>query len=121
MENGVYTHASWRIRSGRQEDFVAAWEELGQIFSELPDPPIGPGTLIRSVSDPLQFYSFGAWRSADAVVAMRRNPRAQRAIDAARSLCTAATPGVYEVVSRVASPQPPARAREERPRPHHHG
>lgn len=116
MEDPVYTHAAWRVRPGRQQDFIAAWEELGRIFSELPNPPAGPGTLIQSVEDPLQFYSFGAWRSAEDVAAMRGDPRAQRGIETARSLCTEATPGMYQVVRRTPAPHPPS-TKAERPPP----
>lgn len=101
MDDRVYTHASWRVRPGREDDFIAAWEELGRIFSRLPDPPVGPGTLIQNVTDPLMFYSFGRWRSAEAVAAMRADPGAQRGIEAVRALRTEAEPGLYRVVRQT--------------------
>ena len=104
MEDRVYTHAMWRVREGREEDFIAAWLELGRVFSELPNPPIGTGTLIQSTTDSLEFYSFGPWRSADDVAAMRGDPRARRAIERVRSLCIEATPGLYRIVREVGPP-----------------
>lgn len=102
--NRFYTHALWRVRPGHEREFTDAWEELGRVFSALPRPPAGTGTLIRSVEDPLRFYSFGEWRSAEDVAAMREDPGARRGIEAVVSHCTEAEPGLYRVEREVAAP-----------------
>ncbi|HEX8903352.1 MAG TPA: antibiotic biosynthesis monooxygenase [Longimicrobiaceae bacterium] len=75
MEEQVYTHALWRVKPGQEEEFVAAWRALSDAFVALPARPLW-GTLIRSLADPSVFYSFGPWRSAGDVQAMRADPRA---------------------------------------------
>ena len=46
MTDEFYTQALWRVKPGRQEEFVEAWKSLGQIFAKLPGS--GQGTLIQS-------------------------------------------------------------------------
>lgn len=101
METRVYTHALWQVRQGMEDEFVEAWAEMGAVFTSLPKPPVGPGTLIRSTTDPLRYYSFGPWRSAEDVAAMRDDPRARDAMERIRALCTEAAPGLYEVVREI--------------------
>jgi heme-degrading monooxygenase HmoA len=100
MEGTPYTLAKWRVAPGKAEEFVAAWRDLGEVFSRLPKPPI-EGTLVQSTTDPQLYYSFGPWRSAEDVAAMRTDPEAQTALARLRALCEEATPGSYQVVLHV--------------------
>ncbi|MEX2581721.1 MAG: hypothetical protein WD766_00470 [Gemmatimonadota bacterium] len=99
MHESVYTLGAWRVRTGREAEFVAAWEELGQIFAALPHPPTGRGTLLQSTEDPGLFYSFGPWRRLEDIEAMRANPPAREGITNLIALCTEATPGSFRVVA----------------------
>jgi heme-degrading monooxygenase HmoA len=99
MRESVYTLAEWRVMPGREAEFVTAWKELGTVFARLPQPPADRGTLVRSVDDPLLFYSFGPWRSLEDVEAMRENAQAAEGVRRLRALCTAATPGTFRVVA----------------------
>lgn len=58
MSDEVYTLGVWRVKDGREGEFVEAWKGLGRIFRGLPHPP-GEGTLLQSLDEPQQFYSFG--------------------------------------------------------------
>jgi len=98
--NDIYTLGAWRVKDGRHDDFIAAWKELGSIFTAIGGPS-GKGTLIQSTSDPALFYSFGPWRSLDDVAAMRTNPRAQAGIQKLRELCVEASPGTFRVVAEA--------------------
>ncbi len=100
MEQHVYTHARWRVRPGNEEAFVEAWTALAEAFSRLDQPPLW-GTLLRSVTEPNVFYSFGPWRSAADVERMRSHETAQAAMSALRQLCEEASPGLYQVVKHV--------------------
>ena len=101
MEEAVCTLAVWRVKPGREAEFIEAWKGLGGIFSKLPLPPGGKGTLVQSLTDPLLFYSFGAWKSMAAIQAMRQDPTAQQGIKKIGELCTEATPGSFRVVAEV--------------------
>jgi manganese oxidase len=108
MDDVVYTLAEWRVRPGKEAEFVTAWQDLGSVFARLPDPP-GTGTLLRSVADPTLFYSFGPWSRLEAVEAMRADPDAQAAIRRLVELCTDATPATFRLVARAEAPSPEPR------------
>lgn len=95
-----YTLACYRVTPGKEDAFMTAWSELADAFSNLPNPPIW-GTLIRSMSDPGLFYSFGPWRDAAHVAEMRQNAEAGAAFQSVRALCEEMTPGDYEMVRHV--------------------
>lgn len=104
MQEVVYTLGVWRVRPGKQNEFIASWKALGEIFFQLPHPPGPKGTLIQSLSDPELLYSFGPWNCLEDIEEMRSDPRAQAGIQRLRDLCTEATPGAFRVVAEVSAP-----------------
>ncbi len=101
MAETVYTLAMWRVREGKEGEFIEAWKGLSTLFSQLPMPPGGKGTLVQSLNEPLLFYSFGEWSSMEAIQAMRQNAQAQEGIKRVAELCTVATPGSFRVVAEA--------------------
>ncbi len=100
MSQGYYTHALWKVKPGSEEEFIAAWKAMGDVF--LSQPGVSThGTLIQSLSDPTEFYSFGPWDSLEQIQAMRADPRAKEAIRRVVDLCEGATPGNYKVVAEI--------------------
>ncbi len=95
----AYTLAIWRVKEGKEEEFVEAWKgDLADFFLSLPNPP-GTGTLIRSVEDPQLFYSFGPWRSLEDIQQMRSDPRTTEMIGKLAALCEETKPGAFRVVA----------------------
>ena len=95
----AYTLAIWRVKEGKEEEFVEAWKgDLAAFFLGLPNPP-GTGTLIRSVEDPQLFYSFGPWRSLEDIQQMRSDPRTPEMMGKLAALCEEAKPGAFRVVA----------------------
>lgn len=100
MIEPVYTLGVWRVKPGSEASFIAAWKDLGDIFLRLPHPPqAGKGTLVQSLTDPSLFCSFGPWRRAADIQAMREDKAAQEGIARLRALCVDATPGSFRVVA----------------------
>ena len=99
MDSGVYTLGVWKVKPGKEAEFIEAWKELSGVFRNLPMPPGGKGTLVQSLTDPLLFYSFGEWSSMEAIQAMRRDADAQAGIRKVGELCTEATPGSFRMVA----------------------
>ena len=99
MENDIYTLGYWRVKPGKQAEFVAAWKSLGDYFVSFPQPP-GKGTLVQSVEDDSLFYSFGRWPSLDAVQAMRADSRTPAEIGKLAALCEEASPGSFREVAQ---------------------
>ncbi len=99
MADVIYTLGAWRVKPGKEAEFIEAWKGLSTLFRQLPMPPDGTATLVQSLNDPLLFYSFGAWPSPESVQAMRQNATAQEGIKKVAALCTEATPGSYRVAA----------------------
>jgi hypothetical protein len=98
MSDQVYTLGVWRVKDGKQREFVAAWQALGSYFKSLPHPP-GKGTLVQSVDDPQQFYSFGPWQTVDDIQEMRSQAGTQKEIGKLMDLCEEGRPGTFRVVA----------------------
>jgi heme-degrading monooxygenase HmoA len=97
MSDEIYTLGVWRVKEGKQSEFVEAWKGLGRHFRSLPHPP-GEGTLLQSLDDPQQFYSFGPWRTLDDIHAMRGDPGTPKQIGKLMDLCEEGRPGTFRVV-----------------------
>jgi hypothetical protein len=93
----------WRVQPEREEEFVAAWQELSDVFSLLEKKPLWR-SLLQSLTEPRLFFSFGPWQSLPAIVVMRANPEAQAALAKVRSLCQDGTPGANRLAARVDVP-----------------
>ncbi len=99
MAERVYTLGRFRVREGKEGEFIATWKEVSKVFSQLPLAPGGKGTLVQSLNEPLLFYSFGEWPSLEAVRAMREDAKAQDALRRLGELCSEAAPGSFRVVA----------------------
>jgi hypothetical protein len=100
MSNDVYTLGVWRVTDGKQAEFVTAWQGLGRYFNGLPHPP-GKGTLLQSVDEPQQLYSFGPWRTLEDIQEMRSQPETSQEIGKLMDLCEEGRPGTFRVVATV--------------------
>src|SRR5574341_2577694 len=100
MESDIYTLGVRKVKPGHEEDLIAAWKELGAFFGSLPNPP-GPDTLLQSLQDPAQFYSFRPWRSLEDIRAMRAHPQTPEMTGKLTELCEQVTPGAFRVVARA--------------------
>jgi heme-degrading monooxygenase HmoA len=100
MEEVIYTHAQWRVKPGREAEFIKAWKDLAKAFSNLPARPLR-STLIQSLVDESLFYSFGQWKSLSDIVAMRHTPRAREAFQKAMELCIEVTPSTYRMIADI--------------------
>jgi hypothetical protein len=100
-QGALYTLGMWRVKEGQQADFIAAWQALGDIFRQLPQPPAGKGRLVQSLSDPTLFYSFGPWLTRADMEAMRQDALAQAGLENLRQYCTESQSGAYRTVAEA--------------------
>jgi hypothetical protein len=98
MSDEVYTLGVWRVKDGKESEFVEAWKGLGRHFGSLPHPP-GEGTLLQSFDEPQQFYSFGPWGTLDDIEEMRSHPDTPEEIGKLMDLCDEGRPGAFRVVA----------------------
>ena len=95
MSEEVYTLGVWRVKDGKESEFVKG---LGIHFRGLPHPP-GKGTLLQSLDDPRQFYSFGPWETLDDIQAMRNHPDSPKEISKLVDLCEDGRAGAFRVIA----------------------
>lgn len=100
MTHRLFTHAMWKVKAGRVDEFIEAWNDLAAVLGGLPAKPVS-GTLLQSESDETLFYSFGPWRSREDLAAMRADARAQDRFARLRELCDEATPSTYRVIRHI--------------------
>ena len=70
MTDRVWTHGTWTVKPGREDDFVAAWQAMARdVAAHIGG--VHPPTLLRDHDRTNVFVSFGPWDSADAVTRFR--------------------------------------------------
>jgi heme-degrading monooxygenase HmoA len=95
----VYTLGVWRVKPGREADFVNAWDEFARWTVE--SGYESTGTLLRDRSEPGRFVSFGPWPSAEAAEEWRDSSGFAERVGALRDTLDSFEPGTYDVVLRV--------------------
>jgi len=96
----LYTSGSWRVKPGREGEFVAAWQELAS-WTAAEAPGAMWATLLRDLDDPTHFVSFGPWESADAIDAWRASDGFRERVAGMRELLEGFEPMAGEAVADV--------------------
>ena len=95
----VYTVGIWTVKAGREAEFVAAWQAMGEAtLAEFPD---AHGTLLRDSTNSRRFVSFGPWKSLDRVQAWRDSAAFKEGFTAIREVLDDFEPGTYEISAEV--------------------
>lgn len=68
----LYTHGSWRVRPGKEEDFIAAWRDLAEWALAEIEGSKG-ARLMQDRDEPTRFYTMGPWDSPDAIQRFREH------------------------------------------------
>ncbi len=66
----TYTHTTWRVKPGSEEEFVRRWSEWAEWSHR--QGLAAHARLLRDVESPTTFVSFAPWASAEAVRSWRR-------------------------------------------------
>jgi heme-degrading monooxygenase HmoA len=95
-----HTHGSWRVKPGREDDFVAAWREMAS-WSNDQFGEVGGARLLQDQKDPTRFYSVGSWPSNEAIEAWRAHPEFRQHIAAIEDLIESFTIDTLELRAEV--------------------
>lgn len=68
----IYTAGNWTPKAGSEEAFVEAWAQFAAWASGMPGA--GSLRLVRDLSEPQRFVSFGAWESMEQVREWKSSP-----------------------------------------------
>jgi heme-degrading monooxygenase HmoA len=93
-----YTHTTWHVKQGREEEFVRCWEEWVEWSHR--EGLQAPALLLRDTESPQKFVSFGPWESAAAVGSWRALAGYQERVARLREAVDGFEPRTFEVVSR---------------------
>src|SRR5262249_58187405 len=93
----TYSHTTWRVKPGRQEEFVRRWEEWVEWSHRQ-----GLGAharLLQDVESPGTFVSFGPWVSLDAVKNWRSLEGYHERVAPLREVVDSFEPQTFELIS----------------------
>jgi quinol monooxygenase YgiN len=97
----VWTHATWTVAPGREEEFIRLWQELAAaVKEELQVPDDREPTLLRDRERPNVFLSFGPWSGPDDVERFRGSEAFGRYVARMRELLESFDPRTLDEVSR---------------------
>ena len=93
----VWTHGSWTVKPGREDDFVRAWRALAhRATTEL--RVASQPTLLRDRETPNLFVSFGPWPSIEDVHRFRSSPAFRESVAAMEDLLESFEPRTLDDV-----------------------
>jgi heme-degrading monooxygenase HmoA len=94
----LYTHTSWKVKPGREADFVERWTEWAEWSHRqgLHEQAL----LLRDLDSAETFVSFGPWESIDVVRGWRALPGYQERVERLRETLDGFEPRTLEVVDR---------------------
>ena len=95
----VYTLGVWFVKKGREDEFIAAWDDLAQWTVE--NGYESHGTLVRDRDAPYRFVSFGPWPSAEAAGRWRDSAGFRERFERIEELVDRFEPQTLDVVLRV--------------------
>jgi heme-degrading monooxygenase HmoA len=93
----AYTHSTWRVKPGLEDEFVRRWEELAA-WSAV-EGLTASARLLRDVDDPTRFVSFGPWESLDAIRRWRGSPQFHERVARLQEVLDGFEPRTLELVS----------------------
>ena len=95
----TYTHGTWQVKSGEDDEFVAAWRD----FTTWASNWSGSGTfrLVRDIDERSRYMSFCPWESFEAQASWKSDPEFRERIGRVRAHCDDFTPSVFELVTVV--------------------
>lgn len=95
----VYTLGVWRVKEGREDDFVRAWDVLAQWTVE--NEFDSHGVLVRDREQPGRFVSFSPWASAEAAARWRESDGFRERFARIEAHIDGFEPQLLDVVMRV--------------------
>jgi len=96
MAKPPYTHTTWQVKIGREEEFVERWREWAEWSRE--QGLDAPALLLRDLENPQAFVSFGPWESVAAVRSWRGRPGYQERVARMLEVLESFEPRTLEVV-----------------------
>jgi heme-degrading monooxygenase HmoA len=91
-----YTHGTWIVKPGREDEFVRLWEELADWT--IAEGFSARGTLLRDAAQPNCFVSFGPWQTLDDIDRWRSAQGFRERLDRLREVLESFEPRTLHLV-----------------------
>ena len=95
----VYTHGTWQVKPGQEDEFVRRWHELADWT--IANFPGARGTLLRDVAASSRFVSFGPWPTAEHAERWRGSSGFAARVDRIRETLESFEPATLQLVAEV--------------------
>src|SRR5215217_886366 len=92
-----YTSGVWKVKPGREEDFVTRWRDLAA-WASTEFPGARRPTLLRDMDEPRRFVSYGACEDMEQIEAFRGHAEFGRHVARIREALEDFSPFTYEAV-----------------------
>ncbi len=92
----LYTHTSWRVKPGREQEFIERWAEWVEWSHR--EGLYEHALLLRDVESPQTFVSFGRWETVEHVRGWRSQPGYHERVERLREVVDGFEPRTLEVV-----------------------
>ena len=93
-----YTHTTWRVRAGSEDEFVRRWSEWVDWSHR--EGLEAPALLLRDLEKPQAFISFGPWANMAAVRNWRALAGYQERVARLSEVLDSFEPRTLEIVAR---------------------
>jgi heme-degrading monooxygenase HmoA len=93
-----YTHTTWRVRAGSEDEFVRRWREWVDWSHR--EGLEAPALLLRDLENPQAFISFGPWANMAAVRSWRALAGYQERVARLSEVLDSFEPRTLEIVAR---------------------
>ncbi len=95
----VYTLGIWTVKSGREREFIAAWNAMATATAA--DFPGASATLLQDRDTPALFISYGPWESLEQIEAWRGSETFGSGVSKIRDLVDGFVPHTMDVTASV--------------------
>lgn len=93
-----YTHTTWKVKPGREREFVERWGDWAEWSHR--EGLTAPGMLLRDADNPEWFVSFGPWESMQAIRSWRTLTGYQERVARLREVVDHFEPRTLEIVAK---------------------
>jgi len=100
-KNELYTVGVWKVKNGREKEFILAWAEFADWSTENV-PGSMTARLIQDESQPGRMISFGPWENAEDVARWRAMPEFRLFFTKAKEMCEEVSPANMRLVAETA-------------------
>ena len=94
----VWTHTTWVVKDGSEDEFIDAWRDLVAEVKRDVDPGVAP-RLLRDHDHPTVFVSFAPWSAANAAMNFKTSEIFNRHVGRMRPLLERFEPQTLEEVA----------------------